>query len=188
MARLKPGKRKLTLTVDAGTVEKAKRLGINISEVTESVLRNFAFDPKEETHSAMRERYRTLFQTMLRMLKEYETSVLVATVFDKPTRTSRIPGGDPHDVYLQDDGSLWIEDYEALETFDKLEEAHFRDPDEILRNFIDSVEKAKEKRRERIEDLELVRRIVEAISAKSAGKHEKNAERKRGERSVRRHK
>ena len=185
MAHTKSGKRKLTLTVDAGTVEKAKRLGLNISEVTENVLRNFTFDPKEETRSALRERYQTLFQTMLPMIKEYETSVRVATVYDKPT--PRAPGGDPHEVHLQDDGTFWIGDAEVLVTFDDLQDAHFWDPDEILKGFIDSLEKAKEKRRERIEDLELVRRIVEAISAKSTGKNEKDAEGGRGERSVRRH-
>ncbi len=179
------GKRKLTLTVDAGTIEKAKRLGLNISEVTEGVLRNFTFDPKEETRSAMRKRYQTLFQTMLPMLKEYEASVRVATVYDKPT--PRSPGGNPHDVDLQDDGTFWIGDAEVLVTFDDLRDAHFWNPDEILKGFIDSLERAKEKRRERVEDLELVRRIVEAISAKSTGKVENDAKEKRGGRSVRRH-
>jgi len=46
-------KEKLTLSVDKETVEKAKKLGINISEITEKVLRGFTFSAKEAEASAM---------------------------------------------------------------------------------------------------------------------------------------
>ena len=175
---MQPRKRKLTLTVDADTVEKAKRLGINISEVTESALRNFAFDPKDETRASMRRHYQAMFQAMLPMLAEYETSVHVASFYGDPTPSE--PGGYKSDIYLQNNGSFWVEPEEAIVTFDKLQDVPFLEPDEILKNYIDSLEKAKQKRRERIEDLELVRRIVEAISPKPTG--ETGKVKKRGER------
>ena len=42
------GKKKLTLTVDEKVIEKAKSLGFNLSEVTESILRSFYLQEDEE--------------------------------------------------------------------------------------------------------------------------------------------
>ena len=73
-------KRKLTLTVDAETVETAKRLGVNISEVTERVLRNFAFDSNDESRKTLLSRYKAMFESMQPLIREYDTSVHVGRV------------------------------------------------------------------------------------------------------------
>src|SRR3989442_13979298 len=71
-------KSKLTLTVDAATVEKAKRLGINISELTEKVLRGFVFDPKDESKPALMIHYKALFGAIEPRLMQYEIQARLA--------------------------------------------------------------------------------------------------------------
>jgi len=73
-------KKKLTLSVDSRVVEKAKSLGLNLSEITEKVLRTFAFAPTDVDRKALYTKYRELFDTMVPMLRDYNASVQVAGV------------------------------------------------------------------------------------------------------------
>src|SRR5437870_5246600 len=152
-------KSKLTLTVDAATVEKAKRLGINISELTEKVLRGFVFDPKDESKPAVMDHYKAMFDAMVPLLKEYDTSVRVAASYVADDKYQW-----EETVHLQPDGGFWAEPEEIRLTFDQLtKNTVFLDPNAILQNFIDSLEKGKMKRRERLESLMVARRLIEAI-------------------------
>ena len=152
-------KSKLTLTVDAATVEKAKRLGINISELTEKVLRGFVFDPKDESKPALMNHYKAMFDAMVPLLKEYETSVRIAA--------SHVDDGKyawDETIYLEPDGRFWADPEEVTVDFDQLKKGTaFLDPNVILQNFIDSIEKGKTRRRERLESLAVARRLIEAI-------------------------
>ena len=152
-------KSKLTLTVDAGTVEKAKRLGINISDLTEKVLRGFVFDPKDESKPALMDNYKAMFDAMIPLLKEYDTSVCVAASYAADDKYQW-----QETVHLQPEGGFWAEPEEVTLTFDQLtKNTVFLDPNEILQNFIGSLEKGKAKRRERLESLAVARRLIEAI-------------------------
>jgi len=74
-------KQKLTLSVDPDVVKKARRLGINISEITEGILRGFSFSPSSIETAALYEKYQQLFQTMLPLMKKYEINVKVGEFF-----------------------------------------------------------------------------------------------------------
>lgn len=163
-------KSKLTLTVDTGTVEKAKRLGINISELTEKVLRGWVFDPEDESRQALLGHYKAMFDTMAPLLKEYDMPVHVANAYltfennlgpPLPRLETAAEG-----IHLQPDGRFWFDAGEVLVPFDKMREdadIKFLNPSKILQNFIDALEEGKAKRRERLESLEVARRLIEAI-------------------------
>ena len=54
-------KEKLTLSVDKKVVKKAKEMGINISEITENVLKGFTFEPTSAEKTTLVEKYKELF-------------------------------------------------------------------------------------------------------------------------------
>ncbi|HYM40668.1 MAG TPA: type II toxin-antitoxin system CcdA family antitoxin [Thermoplasmata archaeon] len=164
-------KSKLTLTVDAGTVEKAKHLGINISELTEKVLRGWVFDPHDESRVALMDHYQAMFDTMTPLLKEYDVPVHVANYYI--TYEDTLGPSKPHletateEIFLQPGGHFWFPDGEVLLPFEKLREdteIYFLNPEQILQNFIEALEKGKAKRHERLESLEVARRLIEAIA------------------------
>src|SRR5439155_6231589 len=71
-------KQKLTLSVDKEVVDRAKELGLNLSEITENVLRGFAFSPKDESKAEVYAKYKELFATVQPLLKDYDASIEVA--------------------------------------------------------------------------------------------------------------
>jgi hypothetical protein len=167
-------KRKLTLTVDAETVETAKRLGVNISEVTERVLRNFAFDSDDESRKTLISRYKAMFDAMQPLIREYDTSVHVATLHfvskSGNSRGGQLEPSGAEDVYLLAEGNFLIDPEESIVSFEDLckpsrsSYVAFLRPGEILRDFLESLEKAKKERYERLESIEAARRIIEAIT------------------------
>src|SRR5437867_2330576 len=102
-------KGKLTLTVDAETIRKAKEMGVNISELTENVLRTFAFTTKDESRRTVFDHYKALFDTMAPLLKEYDTSVHVARYVGHPNDPSL-----DEEVYLLGDGRFLVDPEEAV--------------------------------------------------------------------------
>ena len=78
------GKQKPTLTVDAATVERAKVLGINISDLTEQVLKGYAFDMNDPDPASLRQSQLALLKTMDPLLSRYSASVPVGDYVAKP--------------------------------------------------------------------------------------------------------
>lgn len=155
-------KKKLTLSVDEKVVEKAKSLGINLSDVTEAVLRGFAFAPDQTENDAMYEKYKELCDSMLPLLKEYNTSVTIAEdpVYDKD--------GDymqSDEVSLLSDGTFWSYLFDTSFTdIKKISVRGFLEPKQILSNFITAIASSKEKRKEQLEELEMAKRIIYALT------------------------
>jgi len=156
-----PTKRKLTLSVDEKVVDKAKELGLNLSEVTESVLRGFAFAPDRTEKEALYAKYKELCDSMRPLLKEYDASVTVAevTLYDdkqSPMGTSTIS--------LLPDGTFWIEEFEqSLDDIHRIETYDFLEPKAILSNFVGAIADARARRKERLEELEMAKRIIAVI-------------------------
>ncbi len=165
-----PRKSKLTLSVDTETVTKAKDLGINISELTESILRTFTFDFEDASYEAIMDEYKTLFQAVQPALKKYNVMLRVGSIGDDLS-------GYQSNIYLRGDGKFWVEQDDVISSFEELHSQHpiFLDPNEILGKFVDTLERAKRESRERLESLSLARRIIEAIAqGESQAKSEKN--------------
>ena len=103
-------KEKLTLSVDKEVVEKAKELGINISELTEKVLSGFTFEPTEVEESQVRAKYMELFETMKPVLQKFKVHVKVAEMIEFDERTHTATTYWSADLYP--DGGLWSSDLE----------------------------------------------------------------------------
>jgi len=66
-------KKKLTLSVDSDVIQKAKELGLNLSEITESALKmtSFANEEGRITQEKLIKAYQNVFQVMAPILKKW---------------------------------------------------------------------------------------------------------------------
>ena len=153
-------KSKLTLSVDKEIVNKAKDLGLNLSEITESVLRSFTFTPSKTDRESIYEAYKGMFDIMLPLLKEYDTYVIVAKTTDIQNDNTFLE----LEWELLADGTLWNSDFEVeYKEITSIPTYAFLEPPKILFNFITSLANAKERRNEKLEQIELAKRILSAI-------------------------
>jgi len=155
-------KQKLTLSVNKDVVDKAKELGINISDITENVLRGFAFTPKELNDDELYKQYQELFNVMLPLMQKYNFNVKIGS--DTIMSNKGYPMGYL-DIYFEPNGMFWdnlSEDYYGNIKMTKVYQ--FRSPVNILSNFIEELTNSVEKRKEEMKELEMAKRIIEAIS------------------------
>lgn len=160
-------KEKLTLSVDKEIVKKAKEMGINISEITENVLKGFTFEPTSTEKSALIEKYKELFKAMLPPLKKLDTTTKVGTAFDDKSLS------EIGDIHLTPAGNIWVENIEVEIGLNEIGELHLKDlnePQEILSDFIDSLSKAAERQKKKLKELEMAKKIIEAISSSVTSK------------------
>jgi hypothetical protein len=153
-------KQKLTLSVDKEVVEKAKVLGINISDITEKVLTGYtsAEKPEGNIHDA----YKELFDSILPLLKEFECDVQVAE--------SWIEVEIPQDeTYLTSNGNFHVVSYAPpnemyISDIKKIPPEEFLSAQEILSNLVNEMAKSQEKRKEKMEEILMAKRIIDAMS------------------------
>jgi Post-segregation antitoxin CcdA len=161
---MRGGKQKLTLSVDSGIVDQAKRAGVNISELTEQVLGGFAIEDDHLDWKSYQGQYLTFLKTMDPLLFKYGASVIIG---DLMTRPGKIDDGYEGEVRYHGSGRFSIPNVEELLTLDELETTRYtpglRDPGSVLRNLMQELEKAKLRRKEEIANLLIAGRIVEAI-------------------------
>lgn len=155
-------KQKLTLSVDRELVEKAKTLGVNISDIAETALRHISETQpgKIVTKEQVNAGYKKLFDAMLPYLKKFDTYIHVGDLED-------VIEGDggmqffKWSIILTCGGELWSTD---LEKVVKLENISFSPPNKILSQFIDTLIEASEKNKEKLKELEIARRFIEALT------------------------
>lgn len=161
------GKEKLTLSVDKEVVEKAKKLGINISEITENILKGYT--SAEKPNGSMYDAYRQLFDAITPLLKEFGGQVKVGEggepvhIQDEKGR----PYDDeiPYDIFLDPDGSFYQDTFELRITdIEKIDQQDFSSPGKILSNLVDVLAKTKEANEEKMRQIMMAKRIVEAMS------------------------
>jgi post-segregation antitoxin (ccd killing protein) len=173
-----PAKKKLTLSVDEEVVKRAKSLGFNLSEFTESVLDAYAFTPEKTAKDTLYQKYGELFASMKPLLEEYGATAEVATWIYEDDEGNE---GEVK-VLLESDGKLFRYDSGNVDEYGN-EISHpieisevsssFYPTKTILENFIKAITEAKERRAERISELEMAKRMVEAIWTPAARHEEK---------------
>ena len=155
-------KQKLTLSVNKEVVEKAKELGINISEITENVLRGFAFTPEGLDDEVIYQQYNELFTVMQPLMKKYgfHLEVAIDPQFDEHGEHMY------NETYtLSPDLLLWVEPYEHIGNEIKaIQVTAFHSPLQILESFLTKLTTAVGERREHIREIEMAKRIVQAIT------------------------
>src|SRR5271157_1689006 len=78
------GKKNLMLTVDQDVIEAAKKLKLNISDITEKVLKGFAFAPDQLERETVYAKYEELLKVMEPLLQQYDVSVPVGEWIEDP--------------------------------------------------------------------------------------------------------
>ncbi len=158
--RQEPKKQKLTLSVDKDVVEKARKLGINISEITEKILRGFTFTPSTAERDTLYEKYKQLFNAMLPLLQKYAASVEVGGEYDEKV--------GPMPILLLSNGNFWIDVFEnEINDIQAFAITDFYEPKMILANFIKALSNAAERHKQTLAELEMARRIIDAIGGTS---------------------
>ena len=159
-------KEKLTLSVDRDVVKKAKSIGLNISEITEMALRGFSFTAEEMDRDAFYKSYKGLFDAMSPILDRYGTAVKIGKIDYIAEQSGELM--DTSDIMLFPDGTIY-ETFgdEKVRPVDitKLRQDCLSSPKEILTDFIDALERTVHSRRDKIKELEVAKRIVEAIAS-----------------------
>ncbi len=161
-----PGNKvKLTLSVDKQVVEAAKKQGLNLSDVTENILRGFSFRPRRSDKEELVEKYRNLFDTMKPLLREFGARVAVGK--DVAYYKSAKGHSEPFDfeIILLSNGRFLIDEPDhVVNDVSDLNIDSLHTPKKILENLIQELSKGADKRREKIREIEIARRIIEALS------------------------
>ncbi len=169
------GKRKLTLSVDAETVERAKGLGINISDLTEQVLRSFTFKAGDDPDETVRHQREELFNSMIPLLRRYRTKIKVGEWANlECVGDEQYPGDVEGEVTLRGDGKFYLsggyvastgeEPEGTLEDLEEDYEIYFSTTEEILKEFLKVIETERASRQQSVEALVVARKVVEAIA------------------------
>ena len=161
------GKEKLTLSVDKEVVKKAKKLGINISEITENILKGYT--SAEKPNGSMYDAYRQLFDAITPLLKEFGGQVKVGEGGEPvqlQDEKGRLHDDEiPYDIFLDPDGSFYLDSLELRITdIEKIDQQNFSSSEKILSNLVDVLAKTKDANEEKMRQIMMAKRIVEAMS------------------------
>ena len=157
-------KEKLTLSVDKEVVEKAKKLGINISDITEKVLTGYTSAEKPEGN--MHDAYTQLFDSILPLLKEFDCRVKIAESWFDIDEEQRVPEDE---TYLTPYGTFFIKAFAQPEDYyitdiKKIPPGEFLTPEKILSNLVNELATCQEKRKEKMDEILMAKRIIDAMS------------------------
>jgi hypothetical protein len=158
-------KEKLTLSVDKEVVDKAKKLGINISEITEKVLKGYTSAEKPE--GSLYDGYKQLFESITPLLKEFGIDLKVA---EERGQTATDDKGNvldvqPSDDFLESDGSYYNDEREIIfNDIEKIDSRYFLPPQKILSNLVDALAKNVETRKEKMSEILMAKRIIDAMA------------------------
>jgi len=184
-------KQKLTLSVDSEIVESAKKdPDINISDITEKVLRAFTTSSKTADKEKLYEMYRELFNLMLPLLKKFRVRTPIGEevvehesedeednekVWDGPDDwhyESRIPPEIFH-FYLDPNGSLY-HDLGGITDIKKIPIEEFYKPQEIVNKFLESIREGVEYSKNQFKEIEMAKTIIDAITKGIVSKSKKS--------------
>ncbi len=161
------GKQKLTLSVDAETVDRAKSLGINISELTEQVLDSFTFRPEDAEREAIMRQRKELFDSMNPLISRYKLRVPVGVYIQDGHEAWEVVmvGQNKFEYLLETDPEeVWAGGTIQQILLSSEDYVSFYSVDTILKNFMKAVEEEKTKRKQQVASLVAARKIVEAIT------------------------
>jgi Post-segregation antitoxin CcdA len=171
------GKRKLTLTVDADTVDRARKQDINISDLTERILQTVTVEDGSLSPAEERKEYLRLLSAMDPVINAHHVKVPVGKGYhrisdwadDEETELFYVGGGqfeprDPNALRLDlsgDHSNDWSWSLEEIE--DKDTYIRFESPMRIIGNFVEKVGESKRRREVEMHDLHVARSVLEAV-------------------------
>lgn len=157
----KEQKQKLTLSINRDVIEKAKESGVNISAITEQVLKAITYVPSGNTLDDIAEAYTTLFDAIKPILKSYGAYVKVGEIEYAESDGSVFAHGDirlgPYGLYADrpDDSTIETSVRDVVSDLFK--------PKEILERLIPALIAAAENNKARIKEFEIALKFVEIL-------------------------
>jgi hypothetical protein len=155
-------KQKLTLSVEKELVEKAKKLGINISEVTEIILKAYT-STEQPKGGSLYDAYQQLFDSITPLMKEFDIEDIYIGAGEE------YHGAD-YDLLLLPSGSFYLASL-AGDEFDiefkdirKIEYSNLCPPKDILDELAKALVRTDKARKEKRKEILMVKRIVDAIT------------------------
>jgi hypothetical protein len=169
----KEQKQKLTLGISKDVIENAKAAGINISSITEHILKVITYDPKKNTKDDLINAYEVFFEAIKPVLKKYGTGIYVGD-FDE---------GDPNTggswnvtIYLNHNNL-----YKQVDAFDDSRIIQVSDvvselfkPTKILENLLRALVLAADENKEKMKEFEVALRIIDTLTEKPDVESKKN--------------
>lgn len=154
-------KQKLTLAIRKNVIERAKACGINISAITEELLKAVTYDYIRRPHHRLVQAYEALFDAIMPVVEKYN---LVVEVGQSPvTKESGKVIIErfflSHEVKLP---NLRIETGRGYCEFGPLV-SHLHSPRVVLENLIEAVNRTGQKDKLRLQELEIGLRLAKAI-------------------------
>jgi len=156
-------KEKLTLSVDKDVIEKAKKIGINISDITEKVLRGYT--SAERPEGSLYDGYKQLFDSITPLLKEFGVDMKIAGTMEQLENDKGELSEWYIDIFLEPDGSFWNDTFEtSFQDIKKIDLRAFLSPEKILSNLVDVLAKSEEAKKEKISEILMAKRIIDAMA------------------------
>jgi len=181
-------KKKLTLSVDSEIVEKAKELDINISDVTEKILRALTSSSKTANKEKLYTGYQQLFNLMLPLLRKFQVSTIVGVdvIYDQNKEPDFDPDGnpippEPLDVFriqLGYDGRLVHDGMGDVKITD-MTITDFFPPKMIIDDFLDAIQKGVNYKKDQFKEIEMAKTIIDVITKGTIPKSKKSKGKKK---------
>jgi len=156
-------KQKLTLTINRDVIERAKKVGLNISELTEGTLDLLTYDLKNidrPTAMQIASAYNSLFNYAKHLLKKYDTNIIVGSKNnDRPFDSLLLLDGEK--------GLRVIErgNKEVRRSINVSDAVKFLfKPTNILENLLLAITECEEKNEERMIELQFAIRFLKALT------------------------
>ena len=159
---------KLTLGIDRNVLEKAKAAGINISAITENLLKAITYQPNGgNTREDVARAYKVLFEKARSLMSKYSSSELQICVGE--TELRKVFLDSEYGLLLCDNHNNYIiEDNASVDSV--LE--HLYKPMKILEKLIVNLTRIAEENKEKLAELKFALRLVKVLSD-DEGEHEK---------------
>ena len=158
-------KKKLTLSVESDIIQKAKDLGLNLSEIMENALRISSMDNEEKsvTKEKLIQAYKKVFLEMVPILKKWDLHIPIGGYYDYTKEMGNIQFIyylSANELYLWSD----FVDQEPLNTWkltdNDLPIEHFYEPEKIIKSLIDKLHKVAEENKIKMKKLEVITNIL----------------------------
>jgi hypothetical protein len=167
----KKEKQKLTLGIDKEVIERAKAAGINISAMTEELLKSVTDEPKGKTEDDVVKAYEDLFEAMEPLIIKRDLQIEVGgdqysdTVDNKVYLNASSYDTEPYKEPVSLICPFYMEGNEL--THDTVYVKHrvrdLYEPKTILQNLILALVERAEKDKQKIRELKLAKRFVEVL-------------------------
>ena len=162
-------KKKLTLSVDGVVIEKAKRLGLNLSVIAENALKITSFGKEQDelvTKEKLIQAYQVVFEAMSPILKKWNTQISIGEYRDFIDEEHE--QYDTFTYYLSYNNIyLWdeiIADTEPLASWKfnagNLPVQKFFDPERIIKELIDKLYHIEEENKIKVKKLEVITNLL----------------------------